>query len=140
MPKQTTLNKRQMKFVEYIMKGEGQTRSAIMAGFSEKSAKRHAHDLMRNPLVIEEIERQQRLQEDAIRKAFMYDAYKSQRLLSKIVDKEEAYDRDRIKAAEGILDRAGFRAIETPKIDNSTTNVLSGLTEEQLLKLLENSD
>lgn len=136
MPRQTTINKRQMKFVEYIMQGETQTKAAILAGFSEKSAKRHAHDLMRNELVQQEIARQQELQADAIRKAFMYDAYKSQRLLSKIVDKEGAYDRDRIKAAEGILDRAGFRATETPKIDNSTTNVLSGLTEEQLVALI----
>lgn len=119
------------------MEGEGQTKSAVLAGFSEKSAKRHGHDLMRNPLVIEEIERRQKLQEDSIRKAFLYDAYKSQRLLSKIVDKEDAYDRDRIKAAEGILDRAGFRAIETPQINQTVNNAFDGLSTEDLLALLD---
>ena len=137
MAKQFRLNTRQLKFVDEIMKGTRQTQAAINAGFSETSAGRHAHDLMRNPLIIEEIEKRQKLQEDAIRKAFLYDAYKSQRLLSDMVDKKDAYDRDRIKAAEGILDRAGFRAIETPQINNSTTNVLSGLTEEQLLALID---
>jgi len=140
MPKQTTLNKRQMKFVEYIMKGEGQTRSAILAGFSEKSAKRHAHDLMRNSLVIEEIERQQKLHEEAIRKAFLYDAYKSQRFMSQLVDKEEAYDRDRLKAAEGILDRAGFRAADPPQINNTVNNAFDGLSTNDLLALLGKGD
>lgn len=139
MPKLSRLNKRQLAFVDEIMKGTKQTEAAVKAGFAQSSAGRHAHDLMRNPMIIEEIEKRQKLQEEEIRKAFLYDAYKAQRLLSKMVEKEEAYDRDRIKAAEGILDRAGFRAIETPKINNSTTNVLSGLTEEQLLKLIDNN-
>ena len=136
MPAQRRINQRQMKFAELIVQGERQTKAAIEAGFSEKSAKRHAHDLMRNPIVIEEIERLQRIQEEETRKAFMYDAYKSQRLLSKIVDKEDAYDRDRIKAAEGILDRAGFRAAETPQINNTVNNAFDGLTTNDLLALL----
>lgn len=140
MPKQNSLTKRQMLFVDYIMKGELQTHAARLAGYAETSGGKQAHNLMKNPMIQAEIARRQKLQEEAMRKAFLYDSYKAQRLLSKIVDKEEAYDRDRIKAAEGILDRAGFRAIDTPQINTTTNNVLTGFSEEQLMAILKQSE
>lgn len=136
MPKQVKLNKRQLKFIDYIMEGEPQGRAARLAGFSDASADRHATMLMRMELVKAEIDERLRLQREATEKAFLFDAYKSQRLLREIRDNTESSDRDRLKAAEGILDRAGFRATEAPKVQSTTNNVLSGLSEADLLALL----
>ncbi len=52
------LNERHHRFIFYYLQDLNAARAARLAGFSEKSADRIAHDLLKDPLVQEELQRQ----------------------------------------------------------------------------------
>ena len=114
-----TLNERQRKFAqEYWVSGNG-TRSAIKAGYSEKTAYSQAHQLLKKPeiqLQIKEYEEESRV---LLQQQFSRDAIEARKIMFKLMQDENTTDSVRLAATKDFLDRAGYKPVERQDINQS---------------------
>lgn len=106
--------KQQQLFIDEWLKlrKKSQTKAAINAGYSEKSASSQASQLLNNPNVKEYLAHREKQLEQELRDEFFYDALEARKVMNDIMNDEEAKDSDRLNAAKDFLDRAGFKPKE----------------------------
>lgn len=124
----------QKNFVdEYLkLRKKNQTQAAINAGYSPKSAKSQASQLLNKPKLLEYLEQREKQLEKELKREFFYDAIDARRVLSDVVNNPESKDADRINAAKDLLDRAGYKAVDVHEIQARVHTNADGLTDEQL--------
>ena len=117
MPKyrdENGLTKGMRRFVTaYIANGyENATKAAIEAGYSPKTAHVKGSQLLADEAVKSALAKAQASREQAIRQRMRARADRAINLLQAIIDDETAAPRDRINAANSLLDRCGYKATE----------------------------
>lgn len=111
---------------------KNQTKAAIEAGYSEKSASSQAYQLLQNPIVLEYLEKREKQLEKELKREFFFDAIDARNVLSKIVNDPTSKDSDRITAAKDLLDRAGYKAVDVHEIQSTVNINADGLTDAEL--------
>lgn len=120
-----------MIFVTEYIKSGNATQSAILAGYSEKTAYSQGSRLLKNGEVQQYLNKtKQNLNRD-LRQIFAEDAVEAYGVLKMIMLKEDALDKDRIAAAKDILDRGGYKPVERLVADVTQS------FEDQLRDLVE---
>lgn len=124
----------QKQFVDIYLKNrkKNQTKAAIDAGYSQKTAHVQANQLLKNPLVLEYLEKREKQLEKELKREFFFDAVDARKVLSDIVNNPESKDADRINAAKDLLDRAGYKAVDVHEIQATVNTNADGLTDEEL--------
>ena len=112
-------NKQQKEFVaRYLaLRKKNATQAAIDAGYSPKTAASQASQLLKNPKVVEYLEKEENALAQSLRQEFVFDALEARKVLYKIMNNPLSSDRDRITAAKDFLDRAGYKPMD--KIEHS---------------------
>jgi len=101
----TELTDKQRKFVDYLfLPNVTQTEAAVMAGYAEGSAHVSASRLLRFPHVQEYLR-------TCIQQGISASAVKALRVVTDLQDSAKS-DYVRLQAAQDILDRSGFKAVE----------------------------
>lgn len=128
------LTEMQKLFVdEYLkLRKKNQTQAAINAGYSPKSAKSQASQLLNKPKLLEYLEFREKQLEKELKREFFYDAIDARRVLSDVVNNPDSKDADRINAAKDLLDRAGYKAVDVHEITAKVHTNADGLTDEEL--------
>ena len=138
----TNLTPRQQKFVQEFLRTGNATQSAITAGYGSANADVTAARLLKRPLIQSAM--------DAAKKdlhaLFMAEAYDSLRTLVAIRDDPDSPASARLRAAQDLLDRAGYKpsdhiestvAIEQNTVDISGANaILAALGYDPLVTTL----
>ena len=109
----TQLSPRQAKFVTEYLKSDNATQAAVRAGYGAANADVTAARLLNRRLVREAIE----AAKNDIFTLFRQEAYESLRTLVALRDDLNAPASVRLRAAQDLLDRAGYRAPK--KIEHS---------------------
>lgn len=124
----------QKLFVDIYLKNrkKNQTKAAIDAGYSQKTAHVQANQLLKNPLVLEYLEKREKQLEKELKREFFFDALDARKVLSDIVNNPDSKDADRINAAKDLLDRAGYKAVDVHEIQATVDMSPDGLTESEL--------
>ncbi|MCY0900242.1 MAG: terminase small subunit [Firmicutes bacterium] len=121
----TNLTPRQQKFVQEFLRTGNATQSAITAGYGSANADVTAARLLKRPLIQSAL--------DAAKKdlhaLFMAEAYDSLRTLVAIRDDPDAPASARLRAAQDLLDRAGYKPADriesTVDIEQHTVDIRS---------------
>lgn len=126
--------RQQKQFVDFYLKNrkKNQTQAAIDAGYSKKTAHVQASQLLKNPLVLEYLEKREKQLDKELRREFFFDAIDARRVLSDIINNPESKDTDRINAAKDLLDRAGYKAVDVHEIKANVNTNADGLTDSEL--------
>ena len=135
--------RQQKQFVDFYLKNrkKNQTQAAIDAGYSKKTAHVQASQLLKNPLVLEYLEKREKQLDKELRREFFFDAIDARRVLSDIMNNPAAKDADRASAAKDLLDRAGYKAVDVHEIQANVNTNADGLTDSELeerIRELEN--
>jgi phage terminase small subunit len=118
---------------EYLkLRKKNATRAAINAGYSKKSAKSQASQLLNNPKLLEYLEKREKQPEKELKREFFFDAIDARQILSDIVNNPNSKDTDRINAAKDLLDRAGYKAVDVHEIQSTVNINADGLTDSEL--------
>lgn len=106
------LTEQRKRFVEELMRlhGANQKQAAINAGYSPKSAASQASQVLKDPKVREYYESLKAAQIREIWAQLELMSLEAVQTLYAVLINPEAQDKDRLKAATEILDRAGFRS------------------------------
>lgn len=117
MPKyrdENGLTKGMQRFVDaYIANGyENATKAAIDAGYSPKTAQVKGSQLMADEAVKKALAKAQATRDQAVRQRMRARAERAIAVLNAIMDDPNATDRDKISAANSLLDRSGYKATE----------------------------
>ncbi|MET1928429.1 MULTISPECIES: terminase small subunit [Enterococcus] len=133
----------QKLFIDNYLKNrkKNQTKAAIEAGYSKKTAHVQANQLLKNPLVLEYLEKREKQLEKELKREFFFDAIDARKVLSDIINNPESKDADRINAAKDLLDRAGYKAVDVHEIQANVNTNADGLTDSELedrIRELEN--
>jgi phage terminase small subunit len=111
------LTEKQAKFVEfYIQTGNG-TKSAIMAGYSEKTAGSISSENLQKPIILKAIEQRREELRKNIQNQFLNDAKVAREVMYQVMQDEYTSARDKITAAKDFLDRAGFKPVDKHEIE-----------------------
>lgn len=115
------ITKQQRLFIkEYIAnKMKNATESAIKAGYSPKTATSQASQLLKNPRVVEELQKEQKKLYDDLKNEFLFDVIKAKQVMTNILDDPTALDKDRITVAKHFFDVLG---LTTQKVEISGVN------------------
>lgn len=120
----------QAAFVDnFVAGGMNATRAAVAAGYSERSAKVTAHNLLKKPHVQDAIRAEQRrvLQSDLATLALG--------VLRKVLEDEDAPVGARVDAAKTVLDRAGLVAQRVAS-DEQVDMPISQLSQDSLSRII----
>jgi len=118
---------------EYLkLRKKNATKAAISAGYSAKSAKSQASQLLNNPKLLEYLEKREKQLEKELKREFFFDAVDARKVLSDIVNNPASKDVDRINAAKDLLDRAGYKAVDVHEIQSTVNINADGLTDSEL--------
>lgn len=99
---------------EYIkLKFKNAKQAAINAGYSPKTAQSQASQLLKDPNVLEYLNKRKSEIVSELRQEFIFDALEAQKVMYQIMIDEGASDKDRIVVARDFLDRAGFKTQDT---------------------------
>lgn len=113
------LNERQQKFVlAYIDSGIGY-KSAIAAGYSEKTAPQQSSELLSNPKIKAAIKQKMDEIDAYLRHQFKRSAENMFKVIEEIANNPDGNARDRYTAAKDLLDRAGHKATDKQEISGS---------------------
>lgn len=116
---------------EYLrLKCKNATQAAINAGYSEKSAKSQASQILRDTEVSEYLEHRKALLEAELRQEFIFDALEARTVLYQIMSDPEVDRKDRINVAKDFLDRAGFKGKEKMEVGGEISVELTSPMEE----------
>jgi phage terminase small subunit len=129
------LNQKQLLFVSEYLRTGNATESAIKAGYSKATAEVQASRLLRNVKIQEYIRNAQ----TDIKALFMQEAKKSLLTIMELRDDEKAPKNVRLKAAQDILDRAGYKPTEklTAEIQSTNNTTLTTEHKETHIHLIE---
>ena len=106
------LTDRQKKFAwEYWNLGNA-TKSAINAGYSEKSAYSQGSALLKKPEIRKLINEYKEESEALLRQQFSRDAIEARKIMFKMMADDDVPENVRLSAAKDFLDRAGFKPVE----------------------------
>lgn len=132
------LNDQRMLFVdEYIkLRCKNATQAAINAGYSEKSAASQASQILKDYEVLEYLEQKKTSISKGLQQEFIFDALEARAEMYRILKDPAADDKDKISVAKDFLDRAGFKPTESVSVSGVVNNPMSGLTTEELKKLI----
>lgn len=110
------LNERQQKFVlAYVDSGIGY-KSAIAAGYSEKTSPQQASELLSNPKIQAAYKEKMDEIDKYLRHQFKKQAEQMYQVIADIANNPEAAERDRLNAAKDLLDRAGHKPKDIQEI------------------------
>lgn len=126
---------KQLKFIEYYSENGNATQSAIMAGYSRKTAGAIGSENLTKPEIREAVEQKRRERADALQRQFLNDAISARSILFQVMQDPETPPKDKITAARDFLDRAGFKPVDKKEIDldletEINVNIL-GLDEDE---------
>ena len=124
----------QKLFIDNYLKNrkKNQTKAAIEAGYSKKTAHVQANQLLKNPLVLEYLEKREKQLEKELKREFFFDAIDARKVLSDIINNPKSKDADRINAAKDLLDRAGYKAVDVHEVQSTVNVKADGLTDSEL--------
>ena len=112
------LTDRQKKFAwEYWNLGNA-TKSAINAGYSEKSAYSQGSALLKKPEIRKLINEYKEESETLLRQQFSRDAIEARKIMFKMMADDDVPENVRLSAAKDFLDRAGFKPVEKQEVDS----------------------
>ena len=127
------LNARQKAFCEYYVVSGNATEAAIKAGYKEKNARFIGSENLTKANIKEYIKE---LQEKAKGNRIMT-AIERREFLTKLILKEETKDTDRLKAVD-ILNKMDGEYTQKVEVNgNVNTNPFTGLTTEELKKIIK---
>ena len=127
------LNARQKSFCEFYVASGNATDAAIKAGYSETYSKTRTNVLLQNVEICRYVNE---LQEKAKSSRIMT-AIERKEFLTKMILKEETKDTDRLKALD-ILNKMDGEYTQKVEINgNVNTNPFTGLTTEELKKIIK---
>ena len=127
------LNARQKSFCEYYVACGNATEAAIKAGYKEKNARFIGSENLTKANIKEYIKE---LQEKAKGNRIMT-AIERREFLTKLILKEETKDTDRLKAVD-ILNKMDGEYTQKVEVNgNVNTNPFTGLTTEELKKIIK---
>ena len=114
-----SITEQQKDFVnEYIkLRCRNATQAAINAGYSEKTARQQASDMLTRPHIQEFLKEQKTALKEEIWQSFIFECKQALDVEVAILESETASDRDKLTAAKDILDRAGFKATDKTDTD-----------------------
>jgi phage terminase small subunit len=104
----TNVTPRQQQFVQEYLRTGNATQSAITAGYGAPNADVTAARLLKRPLIQSAMEAAKK----DLHALFMAEAYNSLRTLVAIRDDPDAPASARLRAAQDLLDRAGYKPTE----------------------------
>lgn len=135
--------RQQKLFIDEYIRGrkKNQTKAAIAAGYSEKSAYAQAYQLLQNPIVLKYLHEKERELAEQLQNEFVFDAMEARKVMADILADPTARNIDRITVAKDFLDRAGFKPTDKQQIEHqgqiNVNNPFDNLTEDELRKLIE---
>ena len=97
------------EYIKRRCKHGAQKAAAIAAGYSEKTAKAIAHNLMQREDVQRYIKERKSKLADELREEFLFDAIEAREVMNQIMNSGYSEAKDRINCAKDFLDRAGFK-------------------------------
>lgn len=112
------LTEQRRQFVEEYLKlrCRHQGQAAVNAGYSKKSSQTQACQILKDPEVLEYLEKRKNDLRNNLQQEFVFDAIEARKVLHKIMMDPDASNKDRITAAKDFLDRAGFKPEDNVKI------------------------
>lgn len=133
------IREQQKDFVKaYIALGcKNATQAAINAGYSPKTARQQASDLLTRPHIQEYLQAEKDALTKDIRDSFVFACKDAVKVEIKILNDEGASNKDRLAAAKDILDRAGFKPTDEVNLTGQVNNPFSGLSTDDLKRLIE---
>ena len=129
------VTEQQKRFVdEYLtLRCKNQTKAAILAGYSPKSASSQASQLLSNPKVSDYLNQRKTELTKELQQEFIFDALEARKVMHEILNCEEATNKDRITVAKDFLDRAGFKPLDKMELSgevNTNTDKLDKILEQ----------
>lgn len=113
------LTERQRRFAwEYWELGNA-TRSAINAGYSEKTAHVQGPRLLKNVRIQELIKEYREESEALLRQQFSKDAVEARKVMYNMMADDDVPENVRLSAAKDFLDRAGFKPVEKSEVESN---------------------
>lgn len=113
------LTERQRRFAwEYWDLGNA-TRSAINAGYSEKTAHVQGPRLLKNVRIQELIKEYREESEALLRQQFSKDAVEARKVMYNMMADDDVPENVRLSAAKDFLDRAGFKPVEKSEVESN---------------------